>query len=508
MHLSAIRAPDGVRAPLDLRRAIAGNAKTRGKMVVHANERSLLNFVAIKLHKMDPDVLLGHNILGFSLDVLLHRMAANKVPAWSKIGRLRRTRFPKMKQMGMGGVPASATAGRLVCDTYSGAKELIRQTSYSLSALAGRLLKFKRVDIQPLNVPDYFQTSAQVMQLAGHTETDAFLTIRLMKHLELLPLTKQLTELAGNRWARSLRGARAERIEYLLLHEFDRLDYVVPDKHRPKNGQGGKRRGKPAYAGGLVLEPKKGLYDSFILMLDFNSLYPSIIQEFNICFTTVERKKSGHSALVEAELEEANLVDLDDEDDAAEGAAAGGGVGTIEIPPVPASSCAPGVLPRVIKVLIDRRTQVKQMIKTETDAERKKMLDVRQKALKIMANSMCVPPFLAQNRAVFPSCFRSPPPCIAESGSRAASVSRLTRALSRSDLCPLFRSPQVRLPRLQALALLRAADRSARYVAGARDPPEHGGPLQRSGLRSRLRRHRFRHDQHADYVGGRHRRGL
>ena len=38
----------------------------------------------------------GHDIFGYDLDVLLHRINANKIPHWSKIGRLKRTVMPKL----------------------------------------------------------------------------------------------------------------------------------------------------------------------------------------------------------------------------------------------------------------------------------------------------------------------------------------------------------------------------------------------------------------------------
>ena len=55
----------------------------------------------------------------------------------------------------------------------------------------------------------------------------------------MIPLTKQLTNLSGNLWSRTIRGARAERIEYLLLHEFYQLKYVLPEKKAFDNSGGG-----------------------------------------------------------------------------------------------------------------------------------------------------------------------------------------------------------------------------------------------------------------------------
>lgn len=139
----------------------------------------------------------------------------------------------------------------------------------------------------------FFLNSDRLISLVCHTETDTFLTFKLMLHLNILPLTKQLTNIAGNLWFRSLQNARAERNEMFLMHEFRGKKYLCPDK-KTFNAKEAKKmefgdedaadvktvkgkRQKAKYGGGLVLEPKAGFYDNIVMMLDFNSLYPSII---------------------------------------------------------------------------------------------------------------------------------------------------------------------------------------------------------------------------------------
>ena len=208
---------------------------------------------------------------------------------------------------------------------------MIVSTTWSLTEMCKTYLKNERQDIDPDDTAGYFDGTVsspdRLLTFVRHCELDAHYQMALAAKVQILPLTKQLTNLAGNSWSvldfypvlysikclrlsvlrnKTLNGGRAERNEYILLHEFHRLKYVCPDKFWQKRqaavkkevkveeddeGDGKTKKTKPKrdkYKGGLVFDPKRGLWDKYVLVMDFNSLYPSIIQEYNIDFTTIQ----------------------------------------------------------------------------------------------------------------------------------------------------------------------------------------------------------------------------
>ena len=388
-HFSLVRKLSGGNWPSGWEQHVANENKTnnvakRTKSIVlsaQADERGLLSILLARLSQIDADVICGHNVAGFDVDVLLNRLRENKVAHWSRIGRLKRTRFPNLSGGNQGSFGGGASigalscmSGRLLADTYLSARDLLKEVSYTLTNLMKTQFDENRAEIPHQDVPLQFNSTQTLWQLTKNSQTDAFYSLWLMLHLQALPLTRQLSNIAGNTWSKTLGHTRAQRVEFLFLHEFHKRKYMVPDRlsakekrrvqaAEAKNGNGDKdvddKKG-PQYSGGLVLEPKKGLYDKYVLMLDFNSLYPSIIQEYDICFTTVKRGKD--MAGLAPELP----------------------------PPVlgkPGGENA-AVLPQVICKLVQHRRAVKELLKKETNDVIKAQLDIRQLALKLTANSM------------------------------------------------------------------------------------------------------------------------
>nr|AAL48000.1 GM13460p [Drosophila melanogaster] len=215
---------------------------------------------------------------------------------------------------------------------------------------------------------EMYEKGESITKLISLTMQDNSYLLRLMCELNIMPLALQITNICGNTMTRTLQGGRSERNEFLLLHAFYEKNYIVPDK-KPVSKRSGagdtdatlsgadatmQTKKKAAYAGGLVLEPMRGLYEKYVLLMDFNSLYPSIIQEYNICFTTVQQP-----------------VDAD------------------ELPTLPDSKTEPGILPLQLKRLVESRKEVKKLMAApDLSPELQMQYHIRQMALKLTANSM------------------------------------------------------------------------------------------------------------------------
>lgn len=61
------------------------------------SERALLNLLLTKLYRIDPDIIVGHDLSGYGIELLVKRLAFHKVPNWSRLGRLKRSVIPTTK---------------------------------------------------------------------------------------------------------------------------------------------------------------------------------------------------------------------------------------------------------------------------------------------------------------------------------------------------------------------------------------------------------------------------
>ncbi|KAJ8683915.1 hypothetical protein QAD02_019707 [Eretmocerus hayati] len=357
-HYCLVTHPKNATWPMKSRERLSKITQTQ--VIRCETELDLLEKFLSLLQCSDPDIIVGYDC-GFQFEVLMNKIFTLKVKNWSCVGKLRRTMTPNFKgKLNLGQI----FCGRPICDITSSAKELnLKVKSYDLASLCVAVLHKKEYEckeIKPEDCPKYYFSAEKLENLIQTTMVEATYILGIVVELNVLPLALQITNIAGNTLSRTLSAGRAERNEFLLLHAFHQKGYITPDKknfNKKKESNEATKAGKkkPAYAGGLVLDPKKGFYDKLILLMDFNSLYPSIIQEFNLCFTTV----AGAA--------------YDDVDNLA----------------LPEGAADDGIVPTEIRKLVESRQQVKKLMKAPNlSPELSVQYNIRQLALKLTANSM------------------------------------------------------------------------------------------------------------------------
>jgi DNA polymerase delta subunit 1 len=317
------------------------------------------------LQKVDPDIITGYNIANFDFPYLLDRARHLKVQGfeyWSRthVKSVSKDTNFSSKQMGNRDTKATNTNGRLQLDLLQLIQRDHQLRSYTLNSVCSHFLGEQKEDVHHSMITELFEgTPESRRRLALYCLKDAYLPQRLMDKLSCLENYTEMARVTGVPFNFLL--ARGQQVKFLsqLCRKALEQKLVIPNIRSESSEE--------QYEGATVIEPTRGYYDVPIATLDFASLYPSIIQAHNLCYTTLIKKK---------DIEKWNLKKDEDY------------IVTPNGDMFVTTKQRKGLLAQILEELLAARKQAKRELAAETDPFKKAVLNGRQLALKISANSV------------------------------------------------------------------------------------------------------------------------
>ncbi len=329
------------------------------------DEKQMLSSWRNFLEKVDPDIITGYNIANFDFPYLLDRAKHLKVQNfeyWSRThvkSVAKETNFSS-KQMGNRDTKATNTNGRLQLDLLQLIQRDHQLRSYTLNSVSAHFLGEQKEDVHYTMITELFNgTPESRRRLALYCLKDAYLPQRLMDKLSCIENYTEMARVTGVPFNFLL--ARGQQIKFVsqLFRKALEQKLVIPNL-KPDSSE-------DQYEGATVIEPTRGYYDVPIATLDFASLYPSIMQAHNLCYTTLIKKR------------EIDLWGLKKDEDY---------IVTPNGDMFVTARKRKGLLAQILEELLSARKQAKRELAVETDPFKKAVLNGRQLALKISANSV------------------------------------------------------------------------------------------------------------------------
>ncbi|KAL2011284.1 hypothetical protein VTN00DRAFT_4002 [Thermoascus crustaceus] len=317
------------------------------------------------LEKVDPDVIIGYNIANFDFPYLLDRakhLKCTGFPYWTRLknvqSQAKDTNFSS-KQMGSRDTKATNTNGRIQLDLLQLVQRDYHLRSYTLNSVCAEFLGEQKEDVHHTMITELFNgTPDSRRRLAVYCLKDAFLPQRLMDKLMCLVNYTEMARVTGVPFNYLL--ARGQQVKFIsqLFRKALEQDLVIPNLSKHDEAE---------YEGATVIEPIRGYYGVPIATLDFASLYPSIIQAHNLCYTTLLNKTS---------VEKLGLKKDEDY------------IVTPNGDMFCTTKVRKGLLSQILEELLSARKRAKKELAVETDPFKKAVLNGRQLALKVSANSV------------------------------------------------------------------------------------------------------------------------
>ena len=235
------------------------------------NEGALLARLFAWFTEHDPDLILGWNVVGFDLDFIAKRCARLRMGFDIARGG---ERSAILQPGSASGTYVARIPGRVVLDGIDTLRTAFWSfESFELERVAQEMLgRGKRIEHTGDRVGEIIRLyERDRAQLAAYNIEDCRLVAAIVEKAGLVEFAMRRAELTGLGMDRQ--GGSVAAFDNLYLPRLHRAGRIAPDIVDARSGKGS--------PGGYILDSKPGLYDN-VLVLDFKSLYPSIIRTFGI----------------------------------------------------------------------------------------------------------------------------------------------------------------------------------------------------------------------------------
>lgn len=332
------------------------------------SERKLLAAFSSYIITQDIDIITGYNIDGFDFKYIFDRAKSLALEEefyqfTRELGRkatLKSTFFASAAT-GTREDYELVCEGRFAMDTMKFVKTFMKFRSYSLANVSKELLGDTKVDMPYKLIPEYQAgTDEQRAHLAYYCWKDAKLCFDILEKRKASIMYIQNARVCGVPMKFLVQRGQQILTRSLLGRYCNKHDFIVPSSTESQNDEDTK--------GATVWEPKKGFYTRPIVTLDFRSLYPSCIRNWNICYSTKVSLKWAQKNL---------------------------GQGDYYVPPMPgvtycfvAHHIREGILPEIEETLHNFRNWAKGMMKKNKGTDLEVVYDKLQEAVKLRMNSL------------------------------------------------------------------------------------------------------------------------
>ena len=279
--------------------AVVDRAGVRSEHEFKGEEREIMEGLTSLVRESDPDFITGYNIDNFDLprmeeraEVICPRPKYNRSPlfGWGRVpmneGESKRI-FPTRQQNRVWRIP-----GRIPMDAWWQARQTLRPQRESLRYVSQLLWPddegMQKLDVDASKMDEEWASRPDVVM--EYCVRDTHLPLDILGHLKAVARKEALASVSLTAVETAANGTTSQWIDSLVMRLADKENIAVP-----MTNAGPRKRDQ--IAGGYVHEVEPGM-EPWIVVLDFKSMYPSIMISNNICSTTLVRdgqENSSHS---------------------------------------------------------------------------------------------------------------------------------------------------------------------------------------------------------------------